>query len=296
LSRPSHDTPYRDDVAPYAAPARETSSSHTARAPHSRRPAHPANATPASKHAPKQAAAHGPQQATKHAATHPAKHAAKRGAKPAAKAATKVDIKPAPKPAPKHTPKRPVQHTLTKAVGAHVTHAAAARGITPAAPATPPGRRRSARRGRRAGSAAPAVHLTSHPTGRTAYVETRAWLLAQHGPVCAYCGRRFTAAVMTLDHVAPRRGQTAYDRRDNLVLACPGCNAAKRDLAPLAFLLGSRIRAANLLRYGAHLSPMLIDLARSLAPAGTLPPPADVVSDAVDWAALDDGDDSPYRD
>jgi hypothetical protein len=108
---------------------------------------------------------------------------------------------------------------------------------------------------------------------------------------------------MTLDHVAPRRGQTAYDRRDNLVLACPGCNMIKRDQAPLAFLLGSRIRAVNLVKYGAHLSPMLVDLARSLVPAGDL--------DAVDesrtvkatngasggWATLADLDDeSPYRD
>src|SRR5215210_7013942 len=79
---------------------------------------------------------------------------------------------------------------------------------------------------------------------------------------------------MTLDHVAPRRGQTAYDRRDNLVLACPGCNAAKRDLAPLAFLLGDRSRAANLLAYGAHLSPMLLDLARSLVSAEPVAPAA----------------------
>jgi hypothetical protein len=71
---------------------------------------------------------------------------------------------------------------------------------------------------------------------------------------------------MTLDHVAPRRGQKAYDRRDNLVLACRGCNEAKRDLSPLAYLLAVRSRAANLLRYGAHLSPGLLDLARSLMP------------------------------
>ena len=95
------------------------------------------------------------------------------------------------------------------------------------------------------------------------------WLLEQHGPVCAYCDRKFTARVMTLDHVAPRRGQTAYDRRDNLVLACPGCNAAKRDQAPLAFLLASRPRAASLLRYGNHLSAGLLDLARSLVPGAT---------------------------
>jgi HNH endonuclease len=85
---------------------------------------------------------------------------------------------------------------------------------------------------------------------------------------------------MTLDHVAPRRGLTAYDRRDNLVLACPGCNSAKRDQAPLAFLLASRPRAVNLVRYGAHLSPMLFDLARSLVPAEPAP----------------DDDESPYRD
>jgi HNH endonuclease len=71
---------------------------------------------------------------------------------------------------------------------------------------------------------------------------------------------------MTLDHVAPRRGQTAYDRRDNLVLACRGCNEAKRDLSPLAYLLAVRTRAGHLLRYGAHLSPGLLDLARSLMP------------------------------
>jgi hypothetical protein len=100
---------------------------------------------------------------------------------------------------------------------------------------------------------------------------------------------------MTLDHVAPRRGQTAYDRRDNLVLACPGCNMVKRDQAPLAFLLGSRIRAVNLVRYGAHLSPMLVDLARSLAPAGSELASTDD-SSPIDWASLIDLDgESPYR-
>lgn len=98
---------------------------------------------------------------------------------------------------------------------------------------------------------------------------------------------------MTLDHVAPRRGQTAYDRRDNLVLACPACNGAKRDLAPLAFLLARRSRATYLLRYGAHLSPMLVDLARSLAPAATELPS----NGAHELDELDDLDgDSPYRD
>lgn len=117
---------------------------------------------------------------------------------------------------------------------------------------------------------------------------TRAWLLSQHGPICAYCGNKYTARVMTLDHVAPRRGLTAYDRRDNLVLACRDCNAKKRDLAPLAFLLGARSRAANLLKYGAHLSAGLIDLARSLVP--DLPPPRREVF------GPDNDDESPYKD
>ena len=110
-------------------------------------------------------------------------------------------------------------------------------------------------------------------------MDTRAWLLRQHGPICAYCGQTFPARQMTLDHVAPRRGQTAYDRRDNLVLACKSCNQKKRDLAPLAFLLGLRTRAVNLLKYGAHLSAGLLDLARSLVPEHEHP-----------------DNDSPYRD
>ena len=160
-------------------------------------------------------------------------------------------------------------------------------------PAPAPARRGRRRRGGGGGGGMPKMHLTSTPTSRTAYVATREWLLAQHGPVCAYCGRRFTASVMTLDHVAPRRGQSAFDRRDNLVLACPGCNSAKRDLAPMAFLLGSRSRAANLVRYGAHLSPMLVDMARGLAPEAAAEMGAARVRET--WDDEDDGP-SPYAD
>ncbi len=111
---------------------------------------------------------------------------------------------------------------------------------------------------------------------------------------------------MTLDHVAPRRGLTAYDRRDNLVLACPGCNQVKRDQAPLAFLLGSRMRAFYMLKYGGHLSGMLVDMARSLVPEEMLQALEEetrAVSARVTrstgggWATLPDLDDeSPYRD
>ena len=131
----------------------------------------------------------------------------------------------------------------------------------------PPPRGKRSRRGGKSG-APPRPHLTSLPTTRNAYLETREWLLKQHGPVCAYCARRVPAEEITLDHVTPRRGQTAYDRRDNLVLACQRCNGLKADTPILAFLLGNRARAKNLVRFGEHLSPGLLDLARSLLPEG----------------------------
>lgn len=57
----------------------------------------------------------------------------------------------------------------------------------------------------------------------------------------------------------------AYDRHDNLVLACTACNAAKADTPLLAFLFARRERAENLLRYGGHLSQMLLHLAEQVA-------------------------------
>lgn len=142
-------------------------------------------------------------------------------------------------------------------------------------------RRRSRRTSPYATSSPPS--RTSLPTGRAAYADTRLWLLKRHGPICAYCGTKVAAKSITLDHVTPRRGQTAYDRRDNLVLACRICNAAKADKPAMVFLLGDRKRAANLARYGDHLSPMLLDLALQLTrPEGT------------DTGDVDD--DSPYLD
>ena len=90
---------------------------------------------------------------------------------------------------------------------------------------------------------------------------------------------------MTLDHVTARRGQSAYDRRDNLVLACRACNAAKADKQLLAFLIADWRRAARLLAYGQHLSGMLISLAEDIAgPLGG------------SSAAIRTADESPYRD
>ncbi len=86
-----------------------------------------------------------------------------------------------------------------------------------------------------------------------------------HGPICAYCARRVSERTITLDHVTPRRGLRAYDRHDNLVLACTPCNATKADTPLLAFLFARRERAEHLLRFGAHLSPMLLELAAQVA-------------------------------
>jgi len=125
------------------------------------------------------------------------------------------------------------------------------------------------------------VHLTSQPISRTAYAETRRWLLARHGPVCAYCGRTFDPEVMTLDHVRPHRHGAAQNRRDNLVLACGPCNARKADRELLVFIFEDRRRAINFVRFGDHLSPLLLEEPRKIAANMGF-----IVADS----------DSPYRD
>ena len=137
--------------------------------------------------------------------------------------------------------------------------------------ATPQKRRRRSGGG---GGGNPRIEHTSVPTGRAAYAETREWLLHAHGPVCAYCGRTFPALTLTLDHVTPRRGQSAYDRRDNLVLACKTCNTAKADKSFLAWVLGGRARARHLYMYGQHLSDGILDILRPMVgDEVVLPPP-----------------------
>src|ERR1043165_656186 len=131
----------------------------------------------------------------------------------------------------------------------------------------PASKRKRGGRKRRGRGGSPPPELTSHPTSRNAMMNTREWMLEEYGPFCAYCGNKHAARTMTLDHVAPRRGQIAYDRRDNLVLACRACNALKRDMPPLAFLLSVRSRASNLVLYGKHLSHGLLEMAKPIAKA-----------------------------
>lgn len=92
--------------------------------------------------------------------------------------------------------------------------------------------------------------------------------------MCAYCGATGRDDKMTLDHVRPRRGQSAYDRPDNLVLACSECNAAKADTPFMAFLLARRSRGVFLLHYGDHLSEPIKEMARQASERPLLPPEA----------------------
>lgn len=102
---------------------------------------------------------------------------------------------------------------------------------------------------------------------------------------------KYSPRSLTLDHVTPRKGQSAYDRRDNLVLACKRCNAAKADKPFLVFLLAQRSRAERLLRYGDHLSDGIKDILRHMV--GDLPPlPAPAEARVI--YGPDDGE-SPYR-
>lgn len=124
----------------------------------------------------------------------------------------------------------------------------------------------------------PSRHHASHATSKTlrrsggrSYQAHRDWLLAQHGPVCAYCGVTTSAETITLDHVRPRKGQTAYDRPDNLVLSCATCNAAKADMPFLAFLLARRSRGVYLLHYGDHLSEGIKKIVREVTERPLLP-------------------------
>ena len=166
-----------------------------------------------------------------------------------------------------YAPARP-QHSPQNGHSAHSQHGHGS--LTHDAPSHATSLHEAPKRARRSRRRSPYAAVeqersVSLPTDREAYGETRRWLLAQHGPVCAYCARKVPEGEITLDHVTPRRGRTAYDRRDNLVLACRRCNGLKADKPILAYLMAHRPRAASLLFYGRHLSPMLVDLARNMA-------------------------------
>ena len=101
-----------------------------------------------------------------------------------------------------------------------------------------------------------------HQQGRHA---RRRLVVNRDGDTCIWCGRRLTDLVAaTVDHVVPRvKGGPSW--LENEVAACRRCNGLKADKPILAYLMAHRPRAASLLFYGRHLSPMLVDLARNMA-------------------------------
>ena len=99
----------------------------------------------------------------------------------------------------------------------------------------------------------------------------RQWLIDRYGPICAYCGTDIDVNRTTLDHVYPRKGQTAYDRPDNLVIACQACNSAKADTPFIAFVAQKRSRGVFLLHYGDHLSDWVKDMVRQASGREFLP-------------------------
>ena len=81
---------------------------------------------------------------------------------------------------------------------------------------------------------------------------------------CVYCGERFAARDLTVDHVQPRvRGG---DRSEgNLVAACITCNTAKAQRRLADFLREEPRARQNFFRYAVHVWPRLLrDLERAL--------------------------------
>lgn len=97
--------------------------------------------------------------------------------------------------------------------------------------------------------------------------------------------------------MTPRKGQTAYDRRDNLVLCCKRCNSAKADKPFLMYLLAQRLRATNLARYGQHLSKGILDIVLPLAGEFEVAPIRQAEpSGPRPYYGAEYADDSPYSD
>ena len=74
---------------------------------------------------------------------------------------------------------------------------------------------------------------------------------------CVYCGERFPAEELSLDHVQPRvRGG---DRSDgNLVTACATCNTLKSHRRLSDFLRESEVARTNFFRYAIHVWPRIL--------------------------------------
>ena len=73
---------------------------------------------------------------------------------------------------------------------------------------------------------------------------------------CVYCGKRFSAGELSVDHVEPRvRG--GDQSTGNLVTACKGCNTLKGARRVSEFLRDEAVARENFLLYAIHLWPRL---------------------------------------
>jgi 5-methylcytosine-specific restriction endonuclease McrA len=71
-----------------------------------------------------------------------------------------------------------------------------------------------------------------------------------------YCGNRFDADELSVDHVEPRvRG--GDQSTGNLVTACRGCNNRKAHRRVSDFLREDEVARANFLKYATHLWPRI---------------------------------------
>jgi 5-methylcytosine-specific restriction endonuclease McrA len=73
---------------------------------------------------------------------------------------------------------------------------------------------------------------------------------------CVYCGNRFVAGELSVDHVEPRvRG--GDQSNGNLVTACRACNNRKGRRRVSDFLRDDAIARENFFRFAVHLWPRL---------------------------------------
>ena len=82
----------------------------------------------------------------------------------------------------------------------------------------------------------------------------RSGVFDRDGNRCVYCGERFPADELTLDHVQPRvRGG---DRSEgNLVTACRACNTLKGQRRLSEFLYEHAVARENFFRYAVNVWP-----------------------------------------
>jgi 5-methylcytosine-specific restriction endonuclease McrA len=74
---------------------------------------------------------------------------------------------------------------------------------------------------------------------------------------CVYCGNRFTAEELSVDHVEPRvRG--GDQSPGNLVTACRACNNRKGHRRVGDFLRDEAVARENFFRHARHLWPRIL--------------------------------------